>query len=202
MRVFAPIILALAAAPLLAQQAPAIPGSPDPAKAVAGTYMLDPGHSQAVFNVTHFGFSNYIGQFREPTGSLVLDTKNPANSMVSVTFQVAKVATTVAALDAHMQKAEFFDAEKFPTVQFVSTSVVTKGSNATITGNLTMKGVTKPVVLHAHLVGSGINPFTKKPTIGFAATTTVTRSEYGVSYGIPFVPDRVELTINASFDAQ
>ncbi|MFA5968434.1 MAG: YceI family protein [Sphingomonas sp.] len=202
MRFVAPILLALVAAPVLAQQAPAVPGSADPAKAVAGTYNLDPAHSQVVFQVTHFGFTNYIGQFREPTGSLVLDTKNPANSKVSVTFQVAKVATTVAALDAHLQKPEFFDAEKFPTVQFDSTSVVAKGSTAVITGNLTIKGVTKPVVLHAHLVGSGINPFTKKPTIGFAATTSVTRSDFGVSYGIPLVTDRVDLTINASFDAQ
>lgn len=202
MRFVAPILLALVAAPVLAQQAPTVPGSADPAKAVAGTYNLDPAHSQVVFQVTHFGFSNYIGQFREPTGSLVLDTKNPANSKVSVTFQVAKVATTVAALDAHLQKPEFFDAEKFPTVQFDSTSVVAKGSTAVITGNLTIKGVTKPVVLHAHLVGSGINPFTKKPSIGFAATTSITRGDFGVSYGIPLVTDRVDLTINASFDAQ
>lgn len=203
MRLIAPLLLALAAAPALAQQFPATaPGSPDPAKAVAGSYTLDPGHSQAVFQVTHFGFTNYVGQFREPTGTLVLDTKNPANSKVEVTFTIAKVATTVAALDAHLQKPEFFDAEKFPTAQFVSTGVVARGGNATITGNLTIKGVTKPVVLHAHLVGSGINPFSKKPTIGFAATTTINRSDFGVAYLIPLVSDKVDLTINASFDAQ
>jgi len=203
MRLIAPVLLALVAAPVLAQQMPTeAPGKPDPAKAVSGSYALDPAHSQAVFTVNHFGFSEYIGQFREPTGTLVLDTKAPAKSSVDVTFPIAKVGTTVAALDAHLQKPEFFDAEKFPTAHFVSTKVVAQGSAATITGNLTIKGVTKPVVLKARFVGAGINPFTNKPAIGFSATTSVKRSDFGVAYGIPLVTDEVKLTINASFDAQ
>ncbi|MGJ3649668.1 YceI family protein [Sphingomonas sp. GlSt437] len=203
MRLIAPLLLALAAAPALAQQLPTeAPGKPDPARAVSGSYKLDPGHSQVVFTVTHFGFSDYIGQFREPTGTLVLDAKAPAKSKVDVTFQIAKVGTTVAALDAHLQKPEFFDAEKFPTATFVSTTITTHGNQALISGNLTIKGITKPVVLHARLVGAGINPFTKKPAVGFAATTTIRRSDFGVAYGIPLVTDKVDLTINAAFDAE
>ena len=196
------LALALIAAPAVAQMPTTPPGAPDPARAVAGTYKVDSGHTQVLFTVNHMGFSEYTGQFVEPTGTLVLDPKNAANDKVDIIFPIAKVMTTVAALNAHLQKPEFFDAAKFPEGHFVSTKVTVSGTSATIAGNLTLKGVTKPVVLNARFVGAGSNFMTKKAAIGFAATTTIKRSDFGISYGIPLVTDEVKLTINAAFDQQ
>ncbi len=105
--------------------------------------------------------------------------------------------------DKHLQGAEFFDAAKFPTITFVSTSVATEGTNATISGNLTIKGVTKPVVLKARLIGAGKAFWGgKKTNVGFAATTAINRSDFGMGYSVPLVSDRIDLTINAGFEAQ
>lgn len=201
-------IAVLAAAPLTAaavQQggAPSVPGKPDPSLATAGTYTVDSGHSQVLFTVNHLGFSEYTGQFTNPTGTLTLDPANPSASKVEVTFPIDKVSTTVPALDAHLKKPEFFDAAQFPTAKFVSTRVEASGTSAKISGNLTIKGVTKPVVLDARFVGAGkavMGP--PKTNVGFSATTTVKRSDFGVNYGIPMVSDDVRLVINAAFVAQ
>lgn len=197
---FASAALALAAAPLIAQTA-GLPGAPDVARAHAGTYKIDSGHSQVVFTLNHLGFTEYTGQFTQPTGSLTLDPANPARDMVDVTFPIDKVSTTVTALDEHLKKPDFFDAAQFPTGHFVSTRIRITGMQAVIDGNLTLKGVTKPVVLQARFIGAGTNPLSKKLTIGFKATTTVMRSQFGVSYGLPIVADKVDLTINAAFEA-
>ena len=186
------LALALIATPVVAQA---------PATVPSGTYNVDLGHTQVLFTVMHLGISEYTGQFTQPTGTMTLDTANPANSKVEVTFPIAKISTTVPALDAHLKSADFFDAAKFPEGKFVSTKVVVNGTNATITGDLTLKGVTKPVVLQAHLTGSGA-PMGKKVNVGFAATTIVKRSDFGISFGIPMVSDEVKLTINAAFAQQ
>ena len=166
----------------------------------SGTYAIDSGHTQVLFTVNHLGISEYTGQFTQPTGSLTLDLANPANDKVEVTFPIDKVSTTVPALDAHLKKADFFDAEKFPTGTFTSTKVTVKGQTATIAGNLTLRGVTKPVVLQAKLVGAMPHPMSKKPNVGFSATTTIKRSDFGISFGIPMVSDNVTLVINAAFE--
>jgi polyisoprenoid-binding protein YceI len=207
MRFFVASLLALsAAAPLLAQemQMPTTaPGAPIASRAVAGTYKVDSDHTQVLFSVSHLGFSLYTGQFVQPTGTLVLDPKNPARDRVEISFPIAKVSTTTPALDAELVKPDFFDAAKFPEGKFVSTRVTVKGLSATIAGNLTIKGITKPVVLHARLVGAGREFWgEKKAAIGFAATATISRSAFGLTNGVPLVGDRVDLTINAAFEAQ
>ena len=204
MRLILAATLALAATPLVAQQAPmAIPGAKDPARVTAGTYKVDSGHTQVLFTVNHLGLSEYTGQFTQPTGTLTLDPKNMAATKVDIVFPIDKMSTTVTALDDHLKKPEFFDAAKFPEGRFVSTKVVAKGQTAVITGNLTLKGVTKPVVLNARFVGAGNAPFgAKKLNVGFAATTSVKRSDFGISYGIPVVSDKVDLVINAAFEAE
>jgi len=203
MRIVLATVLALAAAPLLAQMPTTAPGAPDPSRVVAGTYKVDTGHTQVLFTVSHLGFSLYTGQFTQPTGSLTLDPKNPAADKVEISFPIAKVSTTVDGLNAHLQKPEFFDAAQFPEGKFVSTKVTVSGTTATIEGNLTLKGVTKPVVLDAHFVGAGAAPMgPPKVNVGFAATTTIKRSDFGISYGIPLVSDKVDLVINAAFAAE
>ncbi|MDN4633265.1 YceI family protein [Sphingomonas sp. PvP056] len=200
---FLAAIAAIAAAPLVAQMPTTPPGTRSVAKVAAGTYKVDTGHTQVVFSLNHLGFSEYTGQFTQPTGSMTIDPKNPAAAKVEIAFPIAKVSTTVAALDEHLQKPEFFDAAKFPEARFVSTKVAVNGMNATITGNLTLHGVTKPVVLNAKFIGAGPSLFgAHKTNVGFAATTSIKRSDFGVNGYLPLVGDKVDLTINAAFEAE
>ncbi|MEO7787671.1 MAG: YceI family protein [Sphingomicrobium sp.] len=195
----AALLLPLGAASL-AQMPTVAPGAPIASRVVAGTYDIEPSHSQVLFSVNHLGFSLYSGQFTNPTGTLTIDPKQPGSAKVDVSFPIKDVRTTVAALDAHLQKPEFFDADKFPVGRFVSTRVVATGTTAMIDGNLTLKGVTRPVTLKARFVGAGpavMGP--PKLNFGFAATTMVKRSDFGISAGVPLVSDNVELTINAAF---
>lgn len=195
-------LIALASLAVAAPLAAQVPGAADPARATAGSYAVDAGHTQVLFTVNHLGFTEYTGQFTNPTGSLTLDPKNPAGAKVEIVFPIDKVMTTVPALDDHLKKADFFDAAKFPEGRFVSTKVAVSGQTATITGDLTLKGVTKPVVLQARFVGAGADMRSKKPYVGFAATTTIKRSDFGIAYGIPAVSDEVKLVINAGFAQQ
>ena len=188
---------------LVAQMPTAAPGKKDAASVTGGTYKVDGGHTQVVFAWDHIGFTNNAGTIAEPTGSLTLVKANPAASKVSVTFTVANLRTGVAKLDEHLMKADFFDAAKFPTATFVSTSVKPDGATgADITGNLTIKGVTKPVTLDAEFYGAGVQPMSKKENVGFVATGTIKRSDFGMGYGVPVVGDAIELKIIAGFEKQ
>ncbi len=197
----------LIAVPLLAQGGPpAVPGAMDVARVTAGNYVTDPGHTLIGWRVSHFGFNDYFGIFGDATGTLSLDPKNPNAAKVDITIPVSKVTTASAGLTGHLLragktggKADFFGAS--PTdAKFVSTKVEATGTTAKITGDLTLNGVTKPVVLDATFSGAGANPYSKKETVGFHATTTIKRSEFGVSYGIPIVSDAVSLDISVAFE--
>lgn len=191
----------LASAGLVAQNAaPALPGAADPARVTGGTYAVDPGHTQVLFAYDHLGFTQNLGVIAMPSGSLMLDPKAPQNAKVSITFPIANIRTAVPAMDEHMMKADLFDAAKFPSATFESTSIKVDGTTADITGNLTIKGVTKPVTLDADFVAAGTHPMNKKETVGFAATTTIKRSDFGLGYGVPMVGDAVELKIVAAFE--
>jgi polyisoprenoid-binding protein YceI len=98
--------------------------------------------------------------------------------------------------------ADFFDAANHANATFVSTKVTPSGTSAKIEGNLTLRGVTKPVVLDAKFYGAGANPMSKVATVGFEATTSIKRSDFGVAYGIPMVSDQVDLKITAAFERQ
>ena len=208
MRRFAPFALlaVIVAAPLVAQDMKMpdkAPGVADPKLVTKGKYKIDPFHTQAIWTVNHLGFTEYSGMFVSPTGSLVLDPANPAASKIEVTFPIANSKSTIAELDTQIQGPTLFDAAKFPNATFVSTKVVANGSNATITGDLALHGVTRPVVLKARFVGAGREFWgDKKLAFGFAATTSIKRSDFGMNNSIPLVSDRVDLTINAGFEAE
>lgn len=199
----------LASVPLLAQGgAPAKPGAMDPARVTAGTYKTDPNHTLVGWRVDHFGFNDYFGIFGDASGTLVIDPKDLGAAKVDVTIPVSKVTTANAGLTAHLLRAgkdggkpDFFGPAP-ADAHFVSTSVVATGTTAKINGNLTLNGVTRPVTLEARLTGAGTAPaFTGgKQTIGFAATATIKRSEFGILYGIPFVSDEVKLDITVAFE--
>ncbi|MFK4792987.1 YceI family protein [Sphingobium sp. ZW T5_29] len=187
---------------VIAQQTPAVPGAKDPARVTGGTYQIDPGHTQIVFAYDHMGFSNNVGVISESTGTLTLDPKNVAAAKVSVDVPIANIRTGVAKLDEHLMKADFFDAAKFPKATFVSTSVKADGpTGAEITGNLTIKGITKPVTLEAEFYGAGKAPAMMggKENVGFVATGAVKRSDFDMGYGVPMVGDTIELKIVAAF---
>lgn len=168
------------------------------AKPVA--YTIDPGHTATVFSWSHFGFSTPSANFSDIQGTITVDNEKPANSSVNVTIPVSSINTNVKALDEHIQKAEFFDVEKYPNITFKSTKVQALGKNKyKITGNLTIKGVTKPVVLDAVLNKQAIHPMTKLQTIGFNATTSFNRSAFNVGAYVPNVGDKI--TVNITTEA-
>lgn len=204
-------ILALAAAvattPLIGQGMQ-LPGQKDASRVTAGTYKTDPGHSLIGWEVNHFGFNDYFGIFGDVAGTLTIDPANPNAAKVDVTIPVAKVTTASAGLTSHLLRAgkdggkpDFFGPAP-ADARFVSTKVVASGTTAKITGNLTLNGVTKEVTLDAEFTGAGNNPFSKKPTIGFEAETTIKRSEFGIAYALPMVSDEVELDISVAFEKQ
>jgi polyisoprenoid-binding protein YceI len=195
-----------AAVPLIAQSAPQIPGVVDVTRVTAGTYNTDPGHTLIGWRVSHFGFNDYFGIFGDATGTLVLDPAKPNASTVDITIPIGKVTTASAGLTGHLLragkeggKADFFGPAA-ADAKFVSTSVVAKGTTAKITGNLTLNGITKPVVLDTTFSGAGNNPFNKKPTVGFHATSVIKRSEFGISYAVPMISDDVTLDISVAFE--
>jgi polyisoprenoid-binding protein YceI len=198
-----PLILAV---PLLAQGVPEAPGKADVARVTAGSYTADPSHSMIGWQVSHFGFNDYLGLFGDVSGTLSLDPANPGAAKVDVTIPVAKVTTASADLTEHLlragndgKKPDFFGPAP-ANARFVSTSVVANGTTAKIIGDLTLNGVTKPVTLDATFAGAGTNPFNKKETVGFHANGMVKRSEFGIDTGIPFVADGVQLNISVAFE--
>lgn len=201
--VLAPIFVAVPF--VVAQNAPQIPGTPDKARVVAGTYAVDPAHTMVVWEVDHLGFSKYSGIFGDVTGTLVLDPANLAASKVEVTIPIAKVTTASAGLTGHLlsagkdgAKPDFFGAAP-ADAKFVSTRIVLDkdGDEAKVTGDLTLNGVTRPVTLDVEFHGAG--SMNKKENVGFEAEATIRRSDFGISYGIPMVSDKVELEIHAAF---
>lgn len=201
MRLVLATILALTAAPVLAQTA-AVPGAPVKARVAAGTYAVDANHTQVTWAVNHMGFSMLEGQFGASGGTIMIDPAKPNATKVEVNFAIDQLSVTSAPFTGHLKSKDFFDVATYPTAKFVSTKVVATGDKATITGNLTLKGVTKPVTLQATFVGAGTNPMNKKANFGFRATGSIKRSEFGLGRAVPVVSDRVDLTINAAFAAQ
>ncbi|WP_180027761.1 YceI family protein [Acinetobacter sp. YH16032] len=166
-------------------------------------YKIDPTHTATVFTWDHFGFSTPSGNFSDIQGTIKVDNEKPANSAVNVTIPLSSINTNVKALDEHLLKPDFFDAEKYPNITFKSTKVQPNGKNKyKITGDLTIKNVTKPVVLDAVLNKQAEHPMTKAQSIGFNATTSFDRSAFGVGAYVPNVGDKitVNITTEASVD--
>ncbi|MEQ1539757.1 MAG: YceI family protein [Sphingorhabdus sp.] len=152
------------------------------------------------WQVNHFGFNDYFGLFGDVTGTLDIDPANLGAAKVDVTIPIASVATSSAGLTTHLQTPDFFDVAKFATARFVSTSVTVDGQRAMIKGDLTMLGVTKPVELETRFEGAGANPMNKKATVGFHASTTIKRSDWGMTKYVPMVSDEVKLRISIAFE--
>ena len=196
----------LIATPLVAQQM-AKPGLKSTAAITGGTYTVDAAHTLIGWRVDHMGFNDYFGIFGDATGTLTLDPKKPNFAKVDITIPVSKLTTASAGLTEHMLRAgkeggkpDFFGAAP-ADAKFVSTMVMAKGMKAMIHGNLTLNGVTKPVILDAEFAGAGKAPAMMggKENVGFHAKTTIKRSAFGLGYGIPVVSDAVALDITVAF---
>lgn len=196
----AALLATLAAATAIPAQAQL---SPETDKLESGQFALDKAHAKIIFSYSHFGVSTSYGQFTDFDAKLDFDAKAPAKSQLDVTVNMDGINTNVAKLDAHLKAPDFFDAAKFPTAVFKSTGITVTGPNSgRITGDLTLHGVTKPVVLDATFNAGGNHPMTKKYVIGFNAQGKVKRTDFGVGLYAPNVGDEVTLTISSEFVRQ
>ena len=177
--------------------------SKNPADVPSGTYVLDPAHGKITWSLSHLGFSTYVGQFTDVNATLKLDARNPAASTLEATVRTDSVGTLNAALDHHLKSADFFDVANHPVATFRATQIrLIDSDTAEISGDLTLRGVTRPIVMTADFNQGGVNPIDKKYTIGFDGHAKIKRSEYGINYGLPVVGDDVTLHFEAEFKAQ
>jgi polyisoprenoid-binding protein YceI len=167
------------------------------ALAQTSTWTSDPNHSEVDFSITHLAISNVHGRFGNVAAKINYNEADITKSSVTAAIDASTVDTGVDARNTHLKSPDFFDVATFPTITFASTSVAKDGNNLTINGNLTLHGVTKPVVLHAEGPNGPIIGMDHKQHAGFSATTTISRSAFGVGSKFPaaMVGDEVKLTI-------
>lgn len=166
------------------------------AQAAPVTYAMDPSHTDVVTTWSHLGFSNPMAHFGDIEGTIVYDAADVSNSSVTATIPLTGLNSHREKLDEHLHSADLFDIAQFPDITFQSTKVEAAGEEKLrVTGDLTVRGITRPVVLDVTLNGEGPHPMTKRPAIGFDATTSVLRSNFGLGYGVPSVSDKVDIRI-------
>jgi polyisoprenoid-binding protein YceI len=168
------------------------------ALAQSSTWKIDPAHSEVDFTVRHMSVSNVHGRIGNLNGTILLNEADTTKSSVQVTIDIATVDTGVAMRDADLKSANFFDTTQFSTATFTSTSVTKNGNSLTVTGNLSMHGVTKPVVLEVEGPSSPMPGMDHKPHSGFSASTTLKRTDFGIGSKFPpsIVGDEIKLTVD------
>jgi len=175
----------------------------DLSAAPSGLYKADQGHRYITFTYDHQGFSAPFVRWRNWDADLNWNLENPSASSVSATIEAASIDTGVDEFDGHLKGEKFFDVENHPTITFVSTSLETTGpGTGKMVGDLTIKGVTKPVILDVTFNKAAFNERAKAAKIGFSGRTTVLRSDFGVDLAVPFVSDEVKIIIESEFDQQ
>ena len=219
--------LAACGAPTTSEAAPAAPEAsvaeatagpaeaPAPELGPAGTYDLDPTHASLTWKVNHFGLSNYTARFTGISGTLVFDPENLSASSLEVSVDPASVETDYPAdfkaghpdspfdtFDQEISESDaYFNSTVFPTITFKSTEITPTGANTgTVTGDLTFRGVTKPVTLDVTYNGTASFPWAPdQPKIGFSATGSLKRSDFGLDIMVPSLGDEVDLLIEVEF---
>ena len=169
---------------------------------VTGTYDLDPTHTRIGFSARHAMVTTVRGSFTDFTGEARIDTVNPGASTVSLTIQAASISTGQAQRDGHLRTGDFFEVDTFPTLTFVSTSVSRPESDVwSITGDLTIKGVTRPVTMDFEQTGSAKDPYGNL-RVGFEGGTTINRTDWGLSFNAALETGGVLVSekINLEFD--
>ena len=169
----------------------------DLAEMPSGSYELDKTHGYITFSYNHLGFSTPQVGFRSFDVALELDSANIENSEVTVMIDATSLDSRVEVFNGHLNGENFFDTANYPEITFVSTGIKSTGENTfDLTGDLTLKGTTLPVTLHATLQKADLHPMRKVPTIGVTAHTTVSRTAFGMERGVPAISDEVEIFIS------
>jgi polyisoprenoid-binding protein YceI len=149
---------------------------------LTGSYAIDPTHSRIGFVARHAMVTKVRGSFNEFAGTGELDLEHPSNSRIDLTIQTASIDTRNADRDAHLRSNDFFDMENHPQIRFVSTTTDRVDSDHyRVTGDLTIKGVTKPVSVEFEFTGAAVDPYGNQ-RVGFEGTTTINRKDWGVSW--------------------
>lgn len=168
----------------------------------AQTWTVDKAHSRLGFNVTHLSVAELGGTFNSIDAKITSSKPDFTDAVVELTADINSINTDNDQRDTHLKSADFFDAQKFPTLTFKSTSFKkVSDKKYKVSGNLTLKGVTKPVVLDVVLGGTTTNPMSKKPVVGFKITGSIKRSDFGVAAGMPtaMLSDEVKLNAGTEF---
>lgn len=166
------------------------------------TWNLDKAHSKVTFTITHLAISDVDGTFKNIDANIVAAKPDFSDAKVTFTAQTASVSTDNDQRDGHLKSPDFFDVAKYPTLTFVSTGIKAAGTNKfKLSGNLTLNGVTKPVVLDMLYRGTVTNPMSKLPDAGFKITGAISRKDFnfGSKYGSPMLSDDVTLTASGEF---
>ena len=162
----------------------------------SGDYGLDDHHGYISFTYSHIGFSTPHVGFRNFDANLKLDSANPENSQIDVVIDTTSVDSRVEEFNGHLNGENFFDTANHPEATFKSTSIESTGDGKyAVTGDLTIKGVTKSVVLDAMLNKAAMHPMRNVPTVGFSAETKVNRSEFNMGRAVPAISDEVTIYI-------
>ena len=162
----------------------------------ADPYVIDGNHTQVQFTYSHFGFSHITGRFDKVEGDFLFDAKDPTKSSIQVNIPIASITVGVPDLDKELVTDKFFDADKFPTATFQSTTVTSSApGKLAVAGDLTIHGVTRQVTLDVTINKTGMQPMRGVPAAGFDATATIKRSDFGVAQYVPNVSDEVTLHI-------
>lgn len=164
----------------------------------AADYVIDTkgAHASINFRIKHLGYSWLVGRFNDFHGTFSYDEKRPDTSKVEVTIDPASVDSNHAERDKHLRSDDFLDVKKFPTARFISSSYKEKGGNkATLTGNLTLHGVTRPITIEVEKIGGGPDPWGGN-RLGFHGTTRFSLSDFAINYNLGPASKEVELTLS------
>ncbi|MHA7772516.1 YceI family protein [Roseibium sp. M-1] len=161
-------------------------------------YDFDKSHANLAFSYNHLGYSTTEGRFGNWDGTLLIDKDDPSKSSIEFTIDITSLDTFFPDRNAHFLSPDFFDSAKYPTATFKSTKVEKTGDNQlAVTGDLTIKDITKPVTLTVDVTALGEHPMAKKDAAGFSVSTVLKRSDYGMDMYVPYVGDEVTVTFHA-----
>jgi len=166
----------------------------------AGSYRIDPEHAALLFKIDHLGFSQLVGRFDRFDATLDFDPEQPEAARLTVLVEVGSLDLNLPQFEQDLRGPDWFDVAQFPQARFVSRAIAITGDNAgRITGDLTLHGVTRPVILEVTLNGAGDSLITGRYSLGFAARGSLKRSAFGLGAYAPAVGDEVVLEIHAEF---
>jgi len=165
-----------------------------------GAYQIDPAHTSVLFKINHMGMSTFVGRFNELDASLEFDPAHMENAKLTALIKIPSIDVNNKDLEETLKGSSWFEAEKYPQAIFKTKAVVMlDDSRAQFSGDLTLHGVTAPIVLNVVFNGAGNNMLSGKYTLGFTGTTRFKRSQFGIDYMVPAVGDDVDVEVFAEF---